>query len=321
MPGPGGATQAEREAARWIARLEASDVSLEDHRRFRQWLREGLHNRAAYEALAQTWDRLDLLKNLDVNPSPPRPSRRWLLAGAAAGTLAIGATAVMLVLPNAEAIAYATGVGERRTVRLKDGSTTELDAASRMDVRFEAHLRRVRLDAGEALFDVRHDQDRPFVVETAFGDVRARDASFLVRVGFASARATILRGEIEAVRDTAPAGSRPGAGPLIGETNDEIVFDRSSVEKRAMTPAAIERRLAWRQGMLAFDGETLREAAADVERQSGVHFEFADPAIGDMAIGGFIDGRDADAFVALLSSNLGLRAQRVSHTRVVLSRA
>ena len=71
--------------------------------------------------------------------------------------------------------------------------------------------------------------------------------------------------------------------------------------------------------MLAFDGETLNEAVAEVSRQTGWTFELADPALGEMRVGGYV-AADPEAFTELLSSSLGLEARREGDRRVVLSR-
>lgn len=46
--------------------------------------------------------------------------------------------------------------------------------------------------------------------------------------------------------------------------NQEIVLNDDGAELVAIAVEAIPRRLAWRDNMLAFDGETLNEAIAEV---------------------------------------------------------
>ncbi len=71
--------------------------------------------------------------------------------------------------------------------------------------------------------------------------------------------------------------------------------------------------------MLAFDGETLNEAIAEVSRQTGWQFELADPAIGEMRVGGYVHA-DPEAFIELLSSSLDLEVRREGERRVTLAR-
>lgn len=71
--------------------------------------------------------------------------------------------------------------------------------------------------------------------------------------------------------------------------------------------------------MLAFDGETLNEAIAEVSQQTGWTFELTDPELGDERVGGYVHA-DAEAFIELLSTSLDLDARREGDQRVVLSR-
>ena len=71
--------------------------------------------------------------------------------------------------------------------------------------------------------------------------------------------------------------------------------------------------------MLAFDGETLNEAIAQVSQQTGWTFELADPALGQMRVGGYV-AADPEAFTQLLSSSLYLEARHEGERRVVLAR-
>ncbi len=308
MSGANQATQTEREAARWIARLEASDVTLDDHRRFRTWLTRAPANRTTYETLARTWDKLDALRYLDVAndlPDPPAPNRRWLITAGAGGALAAaGAAAFFVLRPTpSEAAVYETPVGGRQTVTLADATTIDLNAASRIEVAYRTDERRVTMERGEALFDVQPDPARPFRVITPFGDLRVIGTSFALKLTPDVARATIIRGTVE-------AAARIGRATAIGHANQELSLSNDAVSASPLNEDASDRRLAWRDGMLSFDGETLREAAADVERQTGVRFVFSDPAIGELRVGGYINARDADAFTALLETNLHLVAER-----------
>lgn len=71
--------------------------------------------------------------------------------------------------------------------------------------------------------------------------------------------------------------------------------------------------------MLAFDGETLNEAIAQVSQQTGWEFELEDPALGDERVGGYVHA-DPEAFIELMSSSLGLEARHDGDRRVVLYR-
>ncbi len=321
-------SQAEEEASRWLVRLESPDVSLDDHRSFRAWLDASPDNRPAYEALSRTWDRLDALRTLPREAERPTTRRRAIgrrvvsLAGLA--TIAVVFAAFLVGQgrePNVPPAIYATGAGERETVRLEDGSTVELDAGTRIAVQLETDRRQVRLETGAALFDVAHDTTRPFTVETAYGAVRVRGTSFLVKLGPANMRATIIEGRVEgeAVRRGLLSGISP-VEPAIARANQELTFESASVTVADIAPQTAQRRLAWRDGMLAFDGETLAEAVAEVERQTGTRFAFADPALADLRVGGYINARDNAEFTQLLRESLAVGAEPRADGVIVLRR-
>jgi ferric-dicitrate binding protein FerR (iron transport regulator) len=71
--------------------------------------------------------------------------------------------------------------------------------------------------------------------------------------------------------------------------------------------------------MLTFDGETLNQAIVQASQQTGWTFELADPALGQMRVGGYVHA-DAEAFIQLLSSSLNLEARREGAHHVVLAR-
>ena len=65
------------------------------------------------------------------------------------------------------------------TVLLADGTTVHLNAGSKLlyPVRFVGKRRIVTLE-GEAYFDVRKDEEHPFVVRTRFGEVTVLGTAF-----------------------------------------------------------------------------------------------------------------------------------------------
>ncbi len=293
-------TNAEREASRWIVRLESDDVSLDDHRGFRRWLDADPANRTAYEAMSRIWDKLDALKHLEIADSVETPSRRgFLLAGAGAAAAAVAGIAWLATPRPAAAAIYETPIGGRRHVPLHGASSAELNAASRLVVSPDA--RRVVLERGEALFDIQ--QNDAVELATDFGVLATRDAQVLLKLANGAARATLVRGA--AVATSAARGA--SVAVAMGE---EIILDGAGATKTALASGVSDRRLAWRSGMLSFDGESLREAAADVERQTGVRFAFADAPAAELQVGGYIRADDADAFVELVEENLGLTAER-----------
>lgn len=310
-------TDAELEASRWIARLEASDVTLEDHQRFRQWLAASEENRAAHEALSGTWDKLDQLKLLGLKapglPPAPRLSRRTLLLGAGGAVAAASAGVLILsgISPPAYATVFETPVGGRETATLPDGSIVELNADTLVRVEFSRASRTLSLVRGEALFTAGSDS-RPFNILTPRGGFTATRGAFLVRERGIEVEASVLDGELRLIAQDAHDPARAGLHQQV-----RLSADGMRVSDEA--PERLQRRLAWREGMLIFEDEPLGDAIAEVERQTGAVFRLEDPTLAALRIGGAIRCDDLEAFISLLEQNLELNASR-SASSIVLNR-
>jgi transmembrane sensor len=326
MPSRQTLTRAEREATGWIVRIKAHDASDADRRDFQAWLDADPDHPKAYAKLERTWGAVQSLQHLkgraaanDTAP-PRRPSwTRPVIAVAACALLAIGAGVWFTRAPSpfAPSEHYATAPAEVRTINLGDGSTITLSGAGVVSIAISDSERRVELTRGYALFDVAHDPQRPFVVHTTEGDITVLGTSFVVRIADGEVRTTVLRGSVSGAAQRRLF--RATGGAVTARVNEEIVLNEDGAALVEIAPEAIPRRLAWRDNMLAFDGETLNEAIAQVSQQTGWTFELADPALGEMRVGGYVHA-DAEAFIELMSSSLNLEARRDGDRRIILAR-
>ncbi len=319
-------TKAEREASGWIVRIKAHDASDRDRQDFQAWLDADPEHARAYAHMERTWSVVASLQHLKgsaaANERAPR-HRRWLspaLAIAASACLAIGGLYWFTRTPAPTGVHYATAPAEVRTIELADGSTIVLSGATEASVSLREAERRVTLGQGYALFDVRHDPARPFIVETPQGDIRVLGTSFVIRVGETQVRTTVIRGSVSGAAERPGLLRVLGSGePVTAQANEEIILNEQGASVVTIAAEIIPRRLAWQNNMLAFDGETLNEAIAEVSQQTGWQFELADPDLGQMRVGGYVHA-DPEAFIDLMSSSLGLEARREGERRVVLSR-
>lgn len=316
-------TEAERQASDWIVRMNG-DPSPKERDAFNAWLAADPANAAAYQALKRTWAKIadnPALKGLAAANDTAPQHNTWLrpaLAIAASALLAIGALYWFTRPPEPAGHYYATQPGEIRTITLADGSTITLSGAGVASVAIEENQRRVQLTAGYALFDVQHDPSLPFVVETPQGNITVLGTQFVVRIASDEVRTTVLRGSVSgaAQRQGLFAGR---SAPVTAEVNEEIVLSDGAAELIPIAAEAVPRRLAWRDNMLAFDGETLNQAIAEISQQTGWQFELADPALGNERVGGYVHA-DPEAFIELMSSSLDLEARHEGERHIVLSR-
>ncbi|MBT9494696.1 MAG: FecR domain-containing protein, partial [Paucibacter sp.] len=175
------------EAAVWVARLHGPDRSVHMERECLAWQARSAAHRLAFERCTDTWQdvaglRLSTYANAasagaasDAKRAGPFKPRRWALAATA---LAVGG--VLVLQPWRAVDSYVTGVGELRTVILQDGTRMSLNTATRVRVELARAQRSVKVEGGEALFEVAKDARRPFVVQAAGTEVVAMGTAFVV---------------------------------------------------------------------------------------------------------------------------------------------
>ncbi len=307
------------QAACWTARIDRQ-LSPSEQAEFKQWLR-GPAERRAFQELGGVWEGMDVLSVLaEVFPQPaPRalPVRRvlpWALGGMAASVL-VAATLLMLprnatMQPHIDAVAgiprveaFATAIGENRSITLRDGSLLTLNTNSLVEVTISDQVRQLQLRRGEAHFEVAHDPSRPFTVRTDVHAVVAVGTAFNIRLKPAGAMDVLVTsGKVRVTGSGEPSPAEPlvVAGELL-----ELKADGTQ-RLRQLDAAAVESRLAWRRGVLIFEGETLASALDEVSRYMATRIELADPALGARRIAGYFPTSDLGALFGSLRNYYGI---------------
>lgn len=317
-------TEVELEAAHWIAVLDSPAISSTEMARFHDWLAADEKHKRAYEALVTTSDKIDAFLAAETpapRQAPPqhRLTKRVFLTGGAIAAAATGAVLLGRPLFNLAGgeVFDATG-GRSHSVALSDGTRIELAPGARIQATLTTAVRSIRFEEGVALFNVAHDAERPFIVSTRYGDIRALGTEFVVRLGEDRAIATVLSGRVEARRPTLFPNTQTPPDAVCA-ARAEIVLQRDSVSVSSLQTDGLERRLIWRDRMVALDDQSLRDAAAEIEGFTGVRFVFRDAATADIRLSGYIEGDDVDGFIALLAANAGVEAERRADGVIVLS--
>src|SRR6185312_6504135 len=241
--------QIEESAADWLAR-EDRGLTAQEAEALELWLGSSTLHRVAYLRLKAAWRRADRLAALKSPVSPPperRPFMRHAISAiAAALVIALGAGVWLGQQdPIAQAQAYATQVGERQTVRLADGSQLELNTNTRVHASVTATLRLVTLDAGEAYFDVVHDQNRPFTVIAGNRRITDLGTKFTVFRNGDDVRVTVREGRVK----VEILGQAVPVTPVVADHGHEVITKGSETLLLAKPDNEIADDLSWRKGM------------------------------------------------------------------------
>lgn len=344
----------EAQAAEWVARLDAEPASADLQAQFEAWKALSHHHAEAAARLAGLWSELDMLSQLTppitaTAPSPRRnrntadrsvpryspgaTNRVMLRAGLAACLVLISGFGVWGVWENTpKTEVYDTAVGGQRTVNLSDGSSVQLNTNSRVEVRYSRAARDLRLVKGEAFFEVAPNKTRPFSVYARDGVVRAVGTAFVVRLQPKGIEVTVTKGTVElaSLVSNKPVESLGRAQALPrhvlttvsaqkGTTEAALLPPSHQVEKLDLAPPEATRKLAWRQGMLVFTGESLPSVVADVSRYTDVQIEIADPELNNLKVGGYFKVGEVEPMLEALEGSFGVRVERLDAKHVRLS--
>jgi transmembrane sensor len=301
------------EASASFARLNTRSVSADTLEGFRLW-RQGSGHREAYAEVERAWRRSGALAGdgtaqaAVADALARAQSRRGGATVPAWRQVALLSVTLILVGALALGIAvqaglfgqtYATAVGEQRLVQLADGSQIRLDTDTRLFVTLSGARRQVRLERGQALFDVAHDPARPFIVDAGAAKVRALGTRFDVRRDTVHVQVTLVQGRVEV---------RPGRdGHAVVLRPGEQVMANGALG--APAPADVSAATSWTDGRVLFHAIPLRQAIAEMNRYSRRRIVLAAPGLADEAVTGAFDTGNVDGFVSAVSGLHGLRVE------------
>lgn len=301
-----------------VARRDRKAWSDKDEEALQAWLSESMAHRIAFWRLESVWDRADRLNALRPLAQPGKPAvpvvqrkaTLFIAAAAAIGVIAIG-TSTNLWLSQPSATTYATPVGGRQTVPLEDGSSIELNTNTVLRMKFTNDRRVVELVRGEALFDVKHDSSRPFVVLAANHRVVDLGTKFLVREDGASLKVALIEGSarLEAMDVAKSAVLLPG---------DEALATARGLSVTRKSSNEMERELGWQRGVLVFQRTTLVEVANEYNRYNHRKIVIGDAKAGARVITATLPTHDVEGFARMARNFLGLSVSERG-TEIVIS--
>jgi transmembrane sensor len=303
----------EERAADWLERMDREDWTGEDQSALDEWLAEDHAHIVALWRLDGAWTFADRLAALRA----PSLQETWLARGsrflpvitkavaavALLGALGVGAT---FLLPKPAEKTFVTAVGERKMLKLPDGSRIEMNTATVLRLANDGAQRKVWLDRGEAFFDIRHDATHPFVVMTAGHRITDLGTKFVVREAADSVEVTLVEGR--ARFESADTAIRPQLAFLA--PGDVVMATASAMDVTRRTPKDLSAELGWRRGVLVFQHTTLAEAVAEFNRYNAARLVIGDEKTAQLQINGTFKNDDATSFAGTARVVFGLRVEK-----------
>lgn len=317
---PQGALRAEAADAQAAAWLERREFGPADQGELDAWLAQSWQHRAAYWRMRAVWDETNrfaaLRRPMKESQRTGRYRTSWPFiarAVAAFALIAVLGGGGIWLLGSPETRIFSTELGARKTLTLSDGSQIELNTDT--TIRIARDQRQVRLDKGEAYFEIKHDAEHPFTVTV--GDHRVTDlgTKFVVRHDHDHTRVALVEGLAELQSDG--AGKR--GNPIVLMPGDVAVAHAGVLSVVRKSDRELADQLGWRRGLLIFYHTTLADAANEFNRYNQKKLVIADEDAAHRRINGTFLANNVEVFGHVAQVVLGLHIQTHEH-EVIISR-
>lgn len=182
--------------------------------------------------------------------------------------------------------------GKRSEIVLADGSKVWLNSGSKLvfPVKFTSEKREVYLE-GEAIFEVTHNNNKPFLVKSQNHEIKVLGTVFSVsNYDDDKAIYTVLKSGSVQINYTVNSifntekniRIKPGTMCIYNKRK------RSAIE----TTVNVERYFSWRDGVFIFKNDSLKSIMKKISRYYNVEIVMTDPARANETFSGYLDVRD-----------------------------
>ena len=325
------------EASIWLVRLDNGSLSEQSRKELKTWLSADKRHPAALKAMADIWDDMDeVLIIIDDENSSNNVSIWPVLEPifkplALAASISFLAIFLWLTIPtDVQKNSYATLMGQQLDATFDDGSIIHLNTNSRIETEFSDAKRIIKLIKGEALFEVAHDPNRPFIVYAGDRLVQAIGTKFVVHLKSENIQVTVTDGKVKMSKvalDTNLTDIKALDSAAIQKDDiyiakgEKVIVGSSQAPKLTyIKPENLKRELSWLDGKLIFDNEALFDVIEEFNRYVDITIVLKDPSLHNIRISGRFDLGDSEALIEALELSFNIKSQRLASNKILLTK-
>lgn len=228
-------------------------------------------------------------------------SLRWLVRAAAILILpVVTAFAMYLYMSKDQGVAGAPLIvaverGQKANITLPDGSKAWLNSQSKLtySADYNVENRKLQLD-GEAYFEVAHNPEKPFIVESNDIEIVALGTAFGVKAYNEDniISSILMQGK---VRVTTP----DGASILL--PNERIIYDKTARKRSQSRVANATDFTGWIHNELRFENESLEEIAKNIQRIYNIEIIFASEKLKNQRYTGTVNNNSLENVLNIIT--------------------
>ncbi len=278
----------------WLALIYDSftrNIEEDDAKELQNWQAQSAENQAFYDEAILFFGLMDFgiptndydmgaayQEFLEKQQSKESPWYKRLLpyAAVAAGLIIAFFTGTYLkkevALHEGREMVIIVDKGSKSKTVLPDGTEVWLNSATKLEVdrNFGDKERRIKVE-GEAYFDVTHDQQRPFIIETSSLEVKVHGTSFnLSCYPEEEIRVALVEGAVELISDH---------GQSMFLRPNEVVAYRAKTSTFHKAKEVLREEYGWRESKFVFKNRKFELIASQLERMFNVEIEIIDQKI------------------------------------------
>ena len=288
------------ELERWV--LESED-NKEVFTSFKKaWMLSGMGATHEEENVEENWNQLSQklfqeAKTIEMK-SPVIQRRRWVSIAVAAG-IAIFLAIWLIQGPSSNPIWEEQSFAEAKSLVLSDGSKIILNQYSSLSFQdaSKENKRKAKL-TGDAFFDVKRDETKPFFIQTSTVEIEVLGTSFYVDA----------REDQQTVQVTVESGSvavRSGGKEVVLRKNEKAVFEKNNgdLSKRENQDPNFN---SLKSRNLIFNETTLKEVVVTLNRhyRANISLDLNEP--GSCLLSGTFKEKSLEAVLTIIEESLGI---------------
>lgn len=295
-----------KEAADWYAALADEALASDIKQQWQSWISASSAHGEAWARIESVAKRFDQLRNDDTGSRAPASEtlhslqerrvtrRRTLKTMLVLVGIGSGAWLTLPESPYLQIADYASAKGEIKELALSDGSKAWLNTSSHMDVHYTTEQRLIHLLSGDIFIDTAADSNRPLIVETSHGRLRALGTRFSVAKERGHSVLAVFEGRVEI--DIGQGLSR------IIETGEQIAFSKG---KWGVLRGADPARQAWVNHVLLANDIPLVDLISQLERYR-FGYIYVESEVAQMRVMGSFPLDEPDVALEMLAASLDI---------------